>query len=66
MLHVIPLNDHIMHYAHKDCPCDPFDDGEGSMVHHSIDGREKLERQGIKTTDLGWVIIGDNPKGEVK
>ena len=62
MLHVIPLNDYIMHYAHEDCPCSPFDDGEGSMVHHALDGRERLEREGIVTEGLGWATVGDSPK----
>ena len=62
MLHVIPLNDQIMHYTHEDCPCSPFDDGEGSMVHHALDGRERLERAGIATQGYGWVIVGDKPE----
>ena len=63
MFHVIPLNDQIVHYTNEDCPCSPFDDGEGSMVHHALDGRERLERAGIPIgTGLGWVIVGDKPK----
>jgi len=52
-MHVIPHADLIEHTATDDCPCGPHDRpvnrDDGSVgwvtVHHSLDGRERLEQQ---------------------
>lgn len=42
-LHVTPTNDAIAHDSNPDCVCDP-DLRDGVWVHHSLDGRERLEQ----------------------
>lgn len=50
-VHIIPLNDCIVHEHDEDCACGPevipikADDGTVNFVigHHSLDGREQME-----------------------
>jgi hypothetical protein len=45
MIHVIPLNDKIIHTADCEC-CKAFLDPDGIWIHHAADKREQYERQG--------------------
>jgi hypothetical protein len=44
LLHVIPINDLREHLADEACWCGPTTDGDGIMVHNSMDKREYFER----------------------
>lgn len=51
VVHVIPLDDLIVHDENDECPCGPTtepvqrDDGSfgWTVLHHSLDGRERYE-----------------------
>jgi len=63
MLHVIPVNDTIKHEASFDCVCGPTQRvfAKGIMVkHHSMDGREKVERMtGEGVPGKTWRVVED-------
>lgn len=40
--HVIPVDEAEQH-AYSGCPCHPWEDVHGTIVHQSFDGREKFE-----------------------
>jgi hypothetical protein len=46
-VHVLPVDDVVDHDLTEDCLCGPlsqlFGDREWSVVHHSLDGRERHE-----------------------
>lgn len=54
-VHVHPLDDLIEHHLTDDCPCGPesrrevLEDGSDGwlIVHHSLDNREKEEREEV-------------------
>lgn len=60
-IHVIPLNDDIMHHASPKCLCQPLNDPESTTVyvHHAFDNREAQERQGNPVKGKGWTNIGE-------
>ena len=41
-IHVIPINDLMIHHESADCPCSPKI-LEGVVVHNAVDGRELVE-----------------------
>ena len=57
-LHVIPLNDGMIHCAQESCHCSPTPDGAGVVIHHAQDCREALERNG-HVTPHGWATVGE-------
>lgn len=60
-LQVIPIDDEIEH-TFDDCQCDPFTDQDGMVIHHSRDGREKYERQGVLGKPWELVKLRRSPK----
>lgn len=61
-LHVIPLDDEVLHFASGKCPCQPFCDDRAEMdiyVHHAADGREAAERAGKPVDGKGWTNVGE-------
>jgi hypothetical protein len=43
LLHVIPLNDLMVHHESTTCPCNPQQNEDGVVVHNAFDGREFKE-----------------------
>lgn len=42
-VHIVPNDDLREHELETTCWCRPTDDGGGISIHHSMDGREKIE-----------------------
>ena len=42
-IHVIPINDLMVHHESDKCPCNPIVSEEGVVIHNSYDGREFKE-----------------------
>lgn len=59
-VHVIPLEDSAPHGISDDCPCKPWKESTSVTVHHAFDGREKWERQGIKTEGKEWGVFEED------
>jgi len=57
MVHVIPINDKVVHRADCEC-CNAYLDPDGIWIHHSADKREQYERQG--NVGEGWVLMWED------
>lgn len=58
-VHVIPINDLMVHHESMPCPCNPKRDIECSdvIVHNAYDGRDIIEQQG----DLNETVSPSKP-----
>jgi hypothetical protein len=56
--HVVPIDDLLTHETSETCRCNPayLEDGR-LVIHHSFDGREHRERQGVIDSKKRWEII---------
>jgi len=67
ILHTIPMDDHdkdgklCLHYASKECWCQPLQVEPHLWAHHALDTREARERMG-HDTGLFWATIGELPR----
>lgn len=66
-VHVIPLgHPEPLHTAQLTCWCSPLQKADDVIIHHTKDGHEKWERQGIIDQDKPWCLVyEDVPNKEV-
>lgn len=64
-IHVMPINDTMLHGAHESCPCYPFETERGLYVHNAKDCREAKERVTGDMHKFGWeaVLIDSDTEG---
>ena len=62
-IHLIPIDDSSPHRA--DCPCAPFLEDNGMLVHNSFDKREQHERNGHIDPSKVWGVYEELDDGEL-
>jgi hypothetical protein len=56
-VHVVPLNDTVVHHRSGRCCMAFFREEKGVMTHHPADKREQFERQGTVDPAKPWGVL---------
>ncbi len=64
-IHVVPIDDTILHTADCEC-CQPILDPDGFWIHNSADKREQYERQGHRDDSKEWGLMCENERGKLE